>query len=170
MYFFCLQIIWPGLGRRNVSFSCFRKEINSCFGVISHCLTLCFIVGAWEETTKHSASCSSFKTSVYCVFRQIVKALSMQRTPTSFSACGDSSDELQLLWLHHLSWKCRRTFYRSYISLLQGLMCKKRTSPSRGCHYLQKTSFHLETWRRKTLTTYKTNVQVTKRLKCKMLS
>ncbi len=32
---------------------------------------LCFSVGTLEDTTKRSASFSSYKTSVYCVFRQI---------------------------------------------------------------------------------------------------
>ncbi len=56
--------IWPGTG----SISCFRKQTNNHFRVISRCLTMCFSVGTWKDTTKHSVSFTSFKTSVYCIF------------------------------------------------------------------------------------------------------
>ncbi len=48
----------------NGSFSRFGKHANSCFRVISHCLTSFFSVGTREDTTKHSMS---FK-GVFIVF------------------------------------------------------------------------------------------------------
>ncbi len=47
-------------------------KTNNCFRVSYPCLTLCFCVGTWEDNTKHSASFSSFETSLYCIFWQIV--------------------------------------------------------------------------------------------------
>ncbi len=52
------------------SFSCFTEQTNSCFLVIY--LALCFSVGTWEDTTKHLASFTSFRMSIYWNFGWIV--------------------------------------------------------------------------------------------------
>ncbi len=50
----------------------YNPKINSCVCDIWHCLTLCFSVGTWEDTTKCMVSFTSFKTSIYCIFWRIV--------------------------------------------------------------------------------------------------
>ncbi len=44
-------------------FSCIRKQTNSRFQLVGHCLTLCFSVLMWEDTTEHLAIIASFKTT-----------------------------------------------------------------------------------------------------------
>ncbi len=51
---------------------CFVMQLKSHFWVVYLCLALCFSVTTWEDTTKRSASFTSFKTGVYCIFWQIV--------------------------------------------------------------------------------------------------
>ncbi len=59
---------------RKQLFVCSWSSWMSLFWVISHCLTLCFSVGTWEDTTKLLVSFTSFK-SVYCVFTWLVHML-----------------------------------------------------------------------------------------------
>ncbi len=74
---------------KSISFSCFTKQTNSRSRVIYLRFSSCFSVGTLEDTAKHLASFTSFKTSVYCIFWGI-------DAPPLFSAVGDVSSELQL--------------------------------------------------------------------------
>ncbi len=52
------------------------SHLKSRFRVTCRCLTLCFSVDTWEDTTKHLVSLLSFKMSVHCVFWQTSAVLS----------------------------------------------------------------------------------------------